>query len=124
MSLNYIKSYKYHFDVWDTLQPLCNVMRGKKELAAIPSTHSPLSCSKVLQRSRSCLQGVVVVTAGEKREVEPHHLWLVQQLQPFNKKSREYMTINYVMFLSVLLIISNQISLYKCKYVNIVPQCR
>lgn len=32
----------------------------------------------------------MVVTAGEKREVKPHHLRLVQQLQPLNTKSKEY----------------------------------
>lgn len=61
----------------------------KKKLATIPSTHSPVSRSEVLQCPCSCLQGVVVVTAGEKREVEPHHLWLVQQLQAFNRKAEK-----------------------------------
>lgn len=32
----------------------------------------------------------MVVTAGEKREVKPHHLRLVQQLQPLNTKSEKY----------------------------------
>lgn len=52
-------------------------------------THSPLSGSKVLQRSCSRLQGVVVVAAGEESEVEPHHLWLVQQLQPFKREAEK-----------------------------------
>lgn len=72
------------FGIHSTIkQPLCKVMSVGKQLFH-SFTHSPVSRSEVLQRSGGCLQGVLVVTAGEKREVEPHHLWLVQQLQPFN----------------------------------------
>lgn len=49
----------------------------------IPSTHGPLSRSQVLQGSGSRLQGVVVLTACEQRQVEPHRLGLVEQLQTF-----------------------------------------
>lgn len=57
---------------------------GNKEL--ILSTHGPLSRSKVLQGSCGRLQGVVVLAAREERQVEPHHLRLVEQLQTFNRR--------------------------------------
>lgn len=56
----------------------------RKEQSAVMSTHRPVPCSEVLQCSRRRLQGVVIVTAGEKSEVKPHHLRLVQQLQPWS----------------------------------------
>lgn len=55
---------------------------GNKNL--ILSTHGPLSRSEVLQGSRGGLQGVVVLAAREERQVEPHHLRLVEQLQTFS----------------------------------------
>lgn len=56
-------------------------MQIKKNL--IPSTHGPLSRSEVLQGSGGRLQGVVVLAAREQRQVEPHCLRLVEQLQTF-----------------------------------------
>lgn len=58
---------------------------GIKKL--ILSTHGPLSRSEVLQGSCGGLQGVVVLAAGEERQVEPHHLRLVEQLQTFSGRS-------------------------------------
>lgn len=69
-------------------QPCVKLWVGEIQQAALQSTHSPVSRSEVLQSSRRRLQRVVVVTAGEKREVEPHHLRLIQQLQPFNTKEK------------------------------------
>lgn len=77
----------FMFGLHSTLTTHVQNHKRKKQLAAIPSTHSPVSRSEVLQCSCGRLQGVVVVTACEKREVEPHHLWLVQQLQPFKRKA-------------------------------------
>lgn len=66
---------------------LCGFFQVRRDILLMrhrqtSSTHSPVSCREVLQRPGSRLQSVVVVAAGEKRQVEPHHLWLVQQLQP------------------------------------------
>lgn len=58
---------------------------GNKKL--LLSTHGPLSRSEVLQGSCGGLQGVVVLAAREERQVEPHHLWLVEQLQTFSGRS-------------------------------------
>lgn len=58
---------------------------GNKKL--ILSTHGPLSRSEVLQGSCGGLQGVVVLAAREERQVEPHHLRLVEQLQTFSGRS-------------------------------------
>lgn len=55
---------------------------------ALPCPHRPVSRRQVLQRSGRRLQSVVVVAAGEQRQVEPHHLRLVQQLQSCRRQSR------------------------------------
>src|SRR4029434_6278496 len=51
-------------------------------------SHSPLSSAEVLQSSSGGLQCVVVLALGEQRQVEPHHLRLVQQLKACKQKWR------------------------------------
>jgi hypothetical protein len=52
-------------------------------------THGPLSGTEVLQGPCCSLQSVVVLALSEQRQVQPHYLWLVQQLKTCRDTERE-----------------------------------
>lgn len=68
----------------------------KRSVPVTTKTHGPLSSAEVLQSTSGSLQGVKVLALGQQRQVESHHLRLIEQLETCGKgpEARESLIIS------------------------------